>query len=100
MTETYAEKFNRLVKERTEPTDEVFRGTLSTQTVKDLDMKELYSEVIKWGEKSAQGLLCGIYGCNSEPSSPCTICKCGYCPEHITMHFHSAENDGVHRVET
>lgn len=99
MTETYEEKFNRIVKEKTKSIDEVYRGTLPPKLIKDMKMGELYTEVIKWGEKSVQGLLCGIYGCNSEPNTPCPICHCGYCSEHLKMHFHSAENDGIHLEE-
>jgi len=97
MTETYEDKFKKIVKEKTEPDDLVFRGTLAPKDLKDMDLGNLYTEVIKWGEKSAQGLLCGIYGCNSEPTSPCPICDCGYCPDHIKMHFHAVGNDGIFR---
>jgi len=97
MTETYEEKFKRLVKEKTEPDDIVFRGTLAPKDLKNMDMKDLYDDVMKWGAQSKQGLLCGIFGCNAEELTPCPICKCTYCHEHIQMHFHAVGNDGIYR---
>ncbi len=97
MTESYEDEFKKRVENRVSPGDEIFRGTLSPQMIKDLDLKKLYHKVVMWGEKSAQGLLCGIYGCNSPPDVTCKHCNCTYCPEHIEMHFHSIENkDGIH----
>lgn len=99
MTETYEEKFNRMVKENTKPDDLVFRGTLAPKDLKDMDMKELYDDVMKWGEQSRRGLVCGIFGCNSEELTKCKYCDCTYCPEHIPMHFHAVNNGGIFRDE-
>ena len=95
MTDTYEDKFKKLVESKVSPDDEVYRGTMSPKTLKELGMKKMYEDVMKWGEQSRQGLLCGIFGCTADPSSPCPICHCGYCPEHIRMHFHAASNDGI-----
>ena len=97
MTETYEEKFKRMVKEKTKPDDIVIRGTLAPKELKNTNMKELYNDVMKWGEQSQQGLLCGIFGCNAEELTACPICGCGYCADHIPMHFHAVDNDGIFR---
>lgn len=95
LADTYEEKFKKIVESKTKPEDEVFRGTLAPKTIKEMGMKELYSEVMKWGEQSILGHVCGIYGCNSDPDVNCKYCKCTYCHEHIKMHMHAVKNDGI-----
>ena len=60
-----------------------------------IDPRELLETALKWGELSAQGLVCGILGCGAEPDKICSVCDSHYCSEHIPWHFHSATNTGI-----
>jgi len=60
-----------------------------------LNLEDLAASATKWGNLSAQGLVCGILGCSAEPDKVCSICDCHYCTEHIPWHFHSATNTGI-----
>ena len=43
----------------------------------------------EWANRSKDGLVCGILGCDSNPKSKCPICNNHYCFEHVKIHFHS-----------
>ena len=60
-----------------------------------MNMEELLNNVMEWGKQSSQGLLCGILGCQDDVTNRCIHCRGGYCTEHIKMHFHTTDNDGV-----
>jgi hypothetical protein len=79
--------------------NEVFLGN-STQPLKDMNLKELAEKSLEWGQNSAQGLCCGIFGCNTEPEIRCKICGGGYCKDHKNWHFHSETNDGIYEKDT
>lgn len=75
---------------------EIFIGTDKAQVdAREVDFNDLFDKVNKWGDESAKGLICGIYGCVKEPDSPCKICNCGYCSEHIKVHYHHEDHTGI-----
>jgi len=41
-----------------------------------------------WKEDSEEGVVCGMFGCTSQPNHPCPLCGNHYCGEHIKIHFH------------
>ena len=67
----------------------------SQMRLNDINPRDLLATALRWSNLSAQGLLCGILGCSEEPDTPCSICSCHYCLEHIPWHFHSVENSGI-----
>ncbi len=42
-----------------------------------------------WANRSKDGLVCGIMGCDGNPTSKCPICNNHYCFEHVKIHFHT-----------
>jgi len=62
-------------------------------------LKTLADNVIAWGERSHQGLCCGIFHCEQDPKITCAICKGAYCKEHRKMHNHFDDTQGVHVQE-
>jgi len=42
----------------------------------------------EWEERSINGELCGIIGCNMPPSIQCPKCKAHYCNDHKDIHKH------------
>jgi len=88
-------KFKKLMKFLPEDS-EIFVGKGKFEvSAKDVDLNELFANVKKWGNESAKGLVCGIYGCTEDPDSPCQICGCGYCSVHIKVHFHKEDYTGI-----
>lgn len=74
---------------------EMYLNPNSTEKLNNIDLKELLADTKKWGNLSAQGLVCGILGCSDEPKNQCPICNCYYCLDHIKWHFHSTTNTGI-----
>jgi len=42
-----------------------------------------------WSNRSMNGEVCGMLGCESEPKSKCPYCNHFYCYEHIKIHVDS-----------
>jgi len=42
-----------------------------------------------WSDLSMDGQVCGMVGCNGDPTSKCPNCNHFYCLEHIKIHFHT-----------
>lgn len=74
---------------------EMYLNPNSTIKLDDLNLHDLAVTAVKWSNLSAQGLVCGILGCNVGPKNQCPICNCHYCTDHIKWHFHSATNTGI-----
>lgn len=74
---------------------EIYLGPNKLEKLNAIDFKELLSDVTKWSNLSAQGLVCGILGCSVNPKNQCLICHCTYCLEHIRWHVHSISNTGI-----
>lgn len=92
---THFDTFKKIVEKH--PDMEIFVGkNRKEKNMRDIDTKEFYEDVIKWGEESKKGLVCGIYGCIEPVIIRCKICGGGYCEEHKGMHFHSKDNDGIY----
>jgi hypothetical protein len=41
-----------------------------------------------WEERSINGELCGIIGCDESPSIQCSQCQTHYCNNHKNVHKH------------
>lgn len=68
---------------------EMYLGPNNSEKLSTLNLTELLSDVTTWSNLSAQGMVCGILGCNANPKNKCPICNCHYCLEHISWHMHS-----------
>ena len=94
MNEDTFKKFKTIIKKHEGV--EIFVGNGRKQSdIKSVDTKEFFDDVMKWGEESKKGLVCGIFGCIEPVDIRCKICNGGYCLEHKNIHFHSRKNDGV-----
>ena len=88
------EEFEKILKKYDDELYVYFNPKKEIQ-LSSLDPKELYSAATKWSKLSEQGLVCGILGCSDEPNVKCKMCKCSYCSEHLSWHFHSRTNTGI-----
>ena len=41
----------------------------------------------EWSNRSINGEVCGMMGCEEDPTSKCTHCNHFYCYEHIKIHI-------------
>ncbi len=88
-------KFKKIIK-KVPPDAEIFVGQgQELVNIDDIDPKELYAKIKKWSNESMKGLVCGIFGCTTDPDQKCAICGSGYCSEHIEIHFHHDCHDGI-----
>ncbi len=95
MKKQHIEKFKEIV-EKYNPDLEVYLGKNNKQAnVRDINNEKFLEDIMKWGKRSNEGLCCGIFGCTETVTNRCIHCKGGYCGEHIKLHFHSADNDGI-----
>lgn len=44
--------------------------------------------IVEWKKRSECGEVCGILGCEGEPTVSCPNCGNWYCDEHSFVHFH------------
>ncbi len=95
MNKRALKKFKEIIESK--PQDaKVFLGkNKERKELGSMNIEELLNNVMEWGEQSSQGLRCGILGCDVDVTNRCMHCRGGYCTEHIKMHFHTADNDGV-----
>ncbi len=63
--------------------------------IETIDPKELFEKIHKWSDLSMKGVLCGIFGCTTDPDKTCKICGSAYCSEHIVIHFHHDCHEGI-----
>ena len=42
----------------------------------------------EWRNRSQNGEVCGLLGCEVVPKNKCPICNNFYCLEHIKIHYH------------
>jgi len=91
----FIKNFKKIIK--TKPPDaEIYAGQGKEMVnIENANLNELSKKVEKWGEQSFQGLVCGIFGCQENPKNQCPICGGSYCYEHIKIHFHAKDHDGV-----
>ena len=45
----------------------------------------------EWSNRSVNGEVCGILGCEEKPTSKCPLCNHFYCYDHISVHLHASK---------
>lgn len=89
------EKFKKIMK-KIPVNAEIYVGHgKEEKNINDISSEEFLEKVMKWSNESKKGSLCGIYGCTEEPDKKCKFCGCAYCSEHIKIHFHHKDNEGI-----
>lgn len=47
-----------------------------------MSIEKLIKSAGEWGQLSIKGVVCGILGCEYEPTTKCSHCQHWYCEEH------------------